>query len=129
MSPKDLADALETTVQQVQQWEAGTSRIGSTRLMKLTKILGVNAAFFFADSEPDEPKRRNRIERNGDEFPRSGGIDGVFVPRRMRFLGAVPSPALLAASLRASNGGGVKIISWPAIEEDFESVPTSHSWP
>ena len=55
MSPKDLADALETTVQQVQQWEAGTSRIGATRLMKLTKILGVNAAFFFADSEPNEP--------------------------------------------------------------------------
>jgi transcriptional regulator with XRE-family HTH domain len=55
MSPKDLADAIETTVQQVQQWEAGTSRIGATRLMKLTKILGVNAAFFFADSEPNEP--------------------------------------------------------------------------
>jgi transcriptional regulator with XRE-family HTH domain len=55
MSPKNLADALGTSVQQVQQWEAGTSRIGSTRLMELTIILGVNAAFFFADSEPNEP--------------------------------------------------------------------------
>jgi transcriptional regulator with XRE-family HTH domain len=54
MSPKDLADALGTTAHQVDQWEAGTSRIGSKRLMELTKILGVNAAFFFADSEPNE---------------------------------------------------------------------------
>jgi len=55
MSPKNLADALGTTAQQVDQWEAGTTRIGSKRLTELTKILGVNAAFFFADSEPNEP--------------------------------------------------------------------------
>jgi transcriptional regulator with XRE-family HTH domain len=55
MSPKNLADALGTTAHQVDQWEAGTSRIGSKRLTELTKILGVNAAFFFADSEPNEP--------------------------------------------------------------------------
>src|SRR5271156_5386921 len=54
MSPKNLADALGTTAQQVDQWEAGTSRIGSKRLMELTKILGVNPAFFFADSQPNE---------------------------------------------------------------------------
>jgi transcriptional regulator with XRE-family HTH domain len=56
MSSKNLADALGTTAQQVDQWEAGTSRIGSKRLMELTKILGVNVAFFFADSEPNEPR-------------------------------------------------------------------------
>jgi transcriptional regulator with XRE-family HTH domain len=55
MSSKNLADALGTTAQQVDQWEAGTSRIGSKRLMELTKILSVNAAFFFADSGPSEP--------------------------------------------------------------------------
>jgi transcriptional regulator with XRE-family HTH domain len=54
MSPENLADAVGTTAQQVDQWETGTSRIGSKRLIELTKILGVNAAFFFADSEPNE---------------------------------------------------------------------------
>jgi transcriptional regulator with XRE-family HTH domain len=55
LRPKYLANALDTTVQQIQQWEAGTSCIGSTQLLELANILGVNAAFFFADSDPNEP--------------------------------------------------------------------------
>ena len=72
MSPKNLADALGTTAQQVDQWEAGTSRIGSKRLLELTKILGVNAAFFFADSEPDEPSGATGLQ----ETPWSQSILG-----------------------------------------------------
>jgi transcriptional regulator with XRE-family HTH domain len=62
MSPKDLADAVGTTPQQVDQWEAGTTRIGSKRLMELTKVLSVNAAFFFADSEPNEPSGETELK-------------------------------------------------------------------
>lgn len=62
MSPKNLADAVGTTVQQVDQWEAGTTRIGSKRLMELTKILGVNAAFFFANSESNKPSGVTGLE-------------------------------------------------------------------
>jgi transcriptional regulator with XRE-family HTH domain len=62
MSSKNLADALGTTAQQVDHWEAGTTRIGSKRLMELTKILGVNAAFFFADSEPNDPSGATGLE-------------------------------------------------------------------
>jgi transcriptional regulator with XRE-family HTH domain len=42
-----LADALGETLRQVQEWQAGTGRIGADRLQKLTEILGVNLAFFF----------------------------------------------------------------------------------
>jgi transcriptional regulator with XRE-family HTH domain len=52
MSPKKLAAALGATVHQLQQWEAGTSRIGAANLIDLAEILGVNAASFFADAEP-----------------------------------------------------------------------------
>ena len=55
MSSKNLADAVGTTAQQVDQWEAGTSRIGPTRLMEIAKILGVYSASFFADRKPNEP--------------------------------------------------------------------------
>jgi transcriptional regulator with XRE-family HTH domain len=53
MSPEQLAKALGSKVQQVQQWEAGTGRIGAARLQKLTQILGVDAAFFFQDVKPN----------------------------------------------------------------------------
>jgi transcriptional regulator with XRE-family HTH domain len=53
MSPKTLCDSLGSTTEQLQQWEDGTSRVGPTRLLELTKILDVNPAFFFPDSQPN----------------------------------------------------------------------------
>ena len=53
MTTEKLAVALGTTVQQVQQWEAGTARIGAAQLQKLTKILNVDATFFFRDEPPN----------------------------------------------------------------------------
>jgi ribosome-binding protein aMBF1 (putative translation factor) len=48
----ELADAAESTVQQVRQWEDGISRIEAIRLRKLAEILGVNSSFFFAMEFP-----------------------------------------------------------------------------
>jgi len=53
MTPKTLSDSLGSTTEQLQQWEDGTSRVGSIRLLELTKILDVNPAFFFPDSQPN----------------------------------------------------------------------------
>jgi ribosome-binding protein aMBF1 (putative translation factor) len=44
----ELADAAESTVQQVRQWEDGISRIEAIRLRKLAELMGVNSSFFFA---------------------------------------------------------------------------------
>src|SRR6201999_1999097 len=47
MSQEKLADGLRLTFQQVQKYEKGTNRIGSSRLQQIADILQVPVAFFF----------------------------------------------------------------------------------
>ncbi|MCH8863587.1 MAG: helix-turn-helix transcriptional regulator [Proteobacteria bacterium] len=47
MSQSNLGDALGLTFQQIQKYERGANRIGSSRLYRLSKILDVPVAFFF----------------------------------------------------------------------------------
>ena len=49
MSQKKLGNALGLTFQQVQKYERGTNRIGSSRLFVLSRILDVPVSFFFDD--------------------------------------------------------------------------------
>lgn len=49
MSQEKLAGALGLTFQQVQKYERGTNRIGSSRLFELTKVLDVPIAYFFEE--------------------------------------------------------------------------------
>jgi transcriptional regulator with XRE-family HTH domain len=49
MSQEKLGNALSLTFQQVQKYERGTNRIGSSRLFLLSKILDVQVSFFFDD--------------------------------------------------------------------------------
>jgi transcriptional regulator with XRE-family HTH domain len=53
MSQEKLAEALGLTFQQVQKYEHGSNRIGSSRLYELSKILDVPIQFFF-DEMPAE---------------------------------------------------------------------------
>jgi transcriptional regulator with XRE-family HTH domain len=53
MSQERLADELGLTFQQVQKYERGTNRVGSSRLYELSKILDVPIQFFF-DEMPEE---------------------------------------------------------------------------
>ena len=57
MSQDKLGQALGLTFQQVQKYERGTNRIGSSRLYHLSKILDVPVEFFF-DDMPEPLKRR-----------------------------------------------------------------------
>ena len=47
MSQEKLGDALGLTFQQVQKYEKGANRIGSSRLQQISDILQVPVAFFF----------------------------------------------------------------------------------
>ncbi len=49
MSQTKLGDAINLTFQQVQKYERGTNRIGSSRLYQLSKVLDVPISYFFDD--------------------------------------------------------------------------------
>ncbi|MEE8203644.1 MAG: helix-turn-helix transcriptional regulator [Alphaproteobacteria bacterium] len=54
MSQEKLGEALGLTFQQVQKYERGVNRIGSSRLYHLSQILDVPVSFFFDDMPPLE---------------------------------------------------------------------------
>ncbi len=47
MSQEKLADAIDLTFQQVQKYEKGTNRMGSSRLQQIANVLQVPVTFFF----------------------------------------------------------------------------------
>lgn len=49
MSQEKLGAELGLTFQQIQKYERGANRIGSSRLYKLSKILDVSVSYFFED--------------------------------------------------------------------------------
>lgn len=49
MSQEKLGEAIGLTFQQVQKYERGANRIGSSRLFELSRILDVPVSFFFDD--------------------------------------------------------------------------------
>jgi transcriptional regulator with XRE-family HTH domain len=51
MSQTSLADQLDITFQQVQKYEKGTNRIGSSRLQQIANILGTTPAWLFGEEE------------------------------------------------------------------------------
>lgn len=55
MSQTTLAEGLGVTFQQVQKYEKGTNRVGSSRLQAIANILGVPVAFFFEEGPGGSP--------------------------------------------------------------------------
>ena len=51
MSQGRLGDAIGLTFQQVQKYERGANRVGSSRLFDLARVLEVPIAYFFEDME------------------------------------------------------------------------------
>ena len=55
MSQEKLGDAIGLTFQQVQKYEKGTNRMGSSRLQQVANVLQVPVTFFF-EGAPGQPK-------------------------------------------------------------------------
>jgi transcriptional regulator with XRE-family HTH domain len=49
MSQTKLGEAIGVTFQQIQKYENGTNRVGSSNLFKIAKALGVDVGYFFQD--------------------------------------------------------------------------------
>src|SRR5437899_668362 len=51
MSQEKLGEAIGLTFQQVQKYERGANRVGSSRLFDLARVLDVPVSYFFEDME------------------------------------------------------------------------------
>jgi transcriptional regulator with XRE-family HTH domain len=67
MSQEKLGEAIGLTFQQVQKYERGANRIGSSRLFDLARVLDVPVAYFFEDMSADTAARTpSRIKGLGE---------------------------------------------------------------
>ena len=66
MSQEKLGAALSLTFQQIQKYERGSNRIGSSRLYQLSRILDVPVSFFF-DDMPSEIGARSSGVAEGEQ--------------------------------------------------------------
>ena len=61
-SQEELGSAVGITFQQIQKYERGMNRVGSSRLYEFANLLGVNVAYFFEGVETQK-------KSGGDEMP------------------------------------------------------------
>jgi transcriptional regulator with XRE-family HTH domain len=63
LSQGKLADRIGVTFQQVQKYESGANRVGSSRLYEIASILGVPLTSFFEGSEgPQHPAAESLLD-------------------------------------------------------------------
>ncbi len=75
MTQTDLGDALGLTFQQVQKYERGANRIGSSRLYDLSRVLGVSIEHFFEDMPADVAASSPAQSRGMAEAPVTYELD------------------------------------------------------
>lgn len=116
MSQEKLGEAIGLTFQQVQKYERGTNRIGSSRLFELSKVLDVPIPFFF-DEMPPEVAGKARRTRPGLAEAAGPAYETETLARRetlelMRNYYRVGDPSVrkrifdLVKSLAKASGGG-----------------------
>ncbi len=67
MSQDKLGKALNLTFQQIQKYERGANRIGSSRLYKLSQILDVPVSFFFDDMPAEVTGKASGMAEGGKQ--------------------------------------------------------------
>ena len=75
MTQTDLGDELGLTFQQVQKYEKGTNRIGSSRLYELSRVFDVPVEHFFEGMPPEAAASLPAKRRGGAKEPVSHDPD------------------------------------------------------
>jgi len=76
MSQQKLGEAIGLTFQQVQKYERGTNRVGSSRMFELARVLDVPVAYFFEEMGSDVAQRgRQHAMGVVIEAPAAAGSD------------------------------------------------------
>lgn len=75
MSQTSLAAAVGLTFQQVQKYERGSNRMGSSRLFEFATILDVPVKYFFEDYEVVRAQTRAKISKRAgtQDYPSAAG--------------------------------------------------------
>ncbi len=63
-----LAETLDVTSQQIHKYEKGIDRLAASRLLQLSKILGVPVSFFYEGLEQEKDLRVTCTTNNGKQF-------------------------------------------------------------
>lgn len=77
MSQTQLGEQLGVTFQQVQKYERGTNRIGSSRLFQMSTTLDVPVAYFFEGAETKLPGYNASEQNPADHFEKQETLDLV----------------------------------------------------
>lgn len=73
MSQQKLGEAIGLTFQQVQKYERGTNRVGSSRMFELARVLDVPVSYFFEEMGSDVAARgRQHAFGIASESPATG---------------------------------------------------------
>ena len=64
MSQEELGYSVGITFQQIQKYERGINRVGSSRLYELSRILGIDVSQFFQGLSPDKDCTKDESDDN-----------------------------------------------------------------
>lgn len=67
MTQTELAEAIGISFQQVQKYEHGANRIGSSRLFEIAQALNVSISYFFEDMPSDKLNKVVPVELSEEE--------------------------------------------------------------
>ncbi len=96
MSQESIGTAIGVTFQQVQKYERGVNRMGSSRLYEFSRILGVPVSFFFEGFEVEhgvgEPGMAGMAEASMSDFQHEEQMASRETMEMMRAYYRISSP-------------------------------------